>query len=92
MSWALFERKFAAVSQDRQGKPSGDGEDFALCFDIDRLHVINENLGPEKGDEMLTAFADVLRENLGNQAVTRISSDTFAALITETDMDKASVQ
>ena len=86
MNWGLFETRFMAECQ--QAKAAADGaERLALCFDIDRLHVINENLGPEKGDEMLAAFSDVLKEVLGNQVATRISSDTFAAIIRETDVE-----
>jgi len=89
MSWALFEKRYLELHQGTDGKPTFDDDLFALSFDIDRLHVINENLGPEKGDEMLRAFADVLREHLGKKIVTRISSDTFAALMAETDIGKA---
>ena len=89
MNWALFEKLFARIiCRDGSGPASVD-ENVALCFNIDRLHVINENLGPEKGDETLVAFADVLREHLGNQYVTRISSDTFAALMAGTVIDQA---
>jgi diguanylate cyclase (GGDEF)-like protein len=88
MSWALFERKFIALSQ-REEFQRNDERTVALCFDIDRLHVINENLGPEKGDEMLAVFAGILREHVGVQIVTRITSDTFGLIMTDTDMDEA---
>jgi len=88
MSWVLFEKRFSALRQGTDGKPTFDDNYFALSFDIDRLHVINENLGIEKGDEMLLVFADVLRKHLGNQNVTRISSNSFAALMAGTKMDK----
>ncbi len=89
MSSQLFERKLVALCSGTDGEPSSNDDKFVLCFDIDRLHVINENLGPKKGDEMLAAFAGLLRQHLGKQIVTRIASDSFAALMVDTDMVKA---
>ncbi len=89
MSWSLFETQFMEKCHGAGEESMCNGENLVLCFDIDRLHVVNENLGPEKGDEMLAAFAGLLRERLGDQIVTRISSDIFAALMVGTDMDKA---
>ncbi len=83
MSWPLFEKNLLALCGE------SDAENLVLCFDIDRLHVINENLGPDKGDEMLAVFAGLLRECFGKQIVTRIDSDSFAALMMDTDVDKA---
>ena len=88
MSWALFERKFTALCQ-REDNRFDDDRTVALCFDIDRLHVINENLGPEKGDEMLRVFAGILQEHFGGQIVTRISSDTFGAIMTGAEIEEA---
>ena len=87
MSWSLFERRLVEICNGTDDEPARNDENFVLCFDIDRLHVINENLGPEKGDEMLAIFAALLRERLSNQIVTRITSDSFAALMVGTDME-----
>jgi len=89
MSWALFERKLVTICSGSDNEPARNDENFMLSFDIDRLHVVNENLGPERGDEMLAAFAGLLRERLGKQIVTRVESDSFAAFLVDTDMDKA---
>ncbi len=89
MSWPLFEQRLIEICHGSDEQPARNDENFVLCFDIDRLHVFNENLGPEKGDEMIAAFAGLLRERLGGQIVTRITSDNFAALMVGTDMDKA---
>ena len=88
MSWTLFERKFAALCQREDYRPD-DELVIALCFDIDRLHVINENLGLEKGDEMLAIFAGILKEHCGGQIVTRISSDTFGLIMAGTGIEEA---
>ena len=89
MSWTLFERKLVTICCNSKDGPVRNDENFVLYFDIDRLHVVNENLGQEKGDEMLAAFAGLLLERLGKQIVTRVSSDNFAALMVATDMDTA---
>jgi diguanylate cyclase (GGDEF)-like protein len=84
MSWPLFESQLIDKCKN------ADGENhFVLCLDIDQLHVINDNFGPETGDEILAAFARLTRERLGRHLSTRITSDSFAALLTGVDMDRA---
>ena len=89
MSWSLFERNLVEICNGSDAEPACNEDKFVLCFDIDRLHVINENLGPKKGDEMLAAFAGLLRQHLRKHIVTRVASDNFAAIIVGTDMGKA---
>ncbi|RLA26313.1 MAG: hypothetical protein DRR11_20035 [Gammaproteobacteria bacterium] len=89
MSSQLFDRNLVALCSGADGERVSIDDKFVLCFDIDHLHVINENLGPKKGDEMLAAFAGLLRQHLGKQIVTRIASDSFAALMVDTNMAKA---
>jgi diguanylate cyclase (GGDEF)-like protein len=60
-----------------------------LYFDIDRLHVANDTLGREIGDEILGSFARIAREELPGHLLTRITSDSFAALLLDTDIDSA---
>lgn len=51
----------------------------ALCFDINRFHVLNERFGMAKGDEILKCIAGRL-ENIFNDSkcfVCRKASDTF---------------
>jgi diguanylate cyclase (GGDEF)-like protein len=91
MSSQLFERNLLVQCSGADGEQVSNDGKFVLCFDIDRLHVINENLGSKKGDEMLAAFAGLLRQHFGKQIVTRIASDSFAALMVDTDMAKARI-
>ena len=84
MSWPVFEAQLIKNCKD------ADGENyFILSFDIDQLHVTNDNFGHEMGDEILAAFANLMRERLGRHLSSRITSDSFAALLTGVDMEQA---
>ncbi|MDJ0928857.1 MAG: bifunctional diguanylate cyclase/phosphodiesterase [Gammaproteobacteria bacterium] len=75
-AWSVFEAQLQAACQ------SDDRADSLLMYlDVDQLHVINQNYGREIGDEVLRAFARILRTWFGTNLVTRISSDSFAALL-----------
>jgi diguanylate cyclase (GGDEF)-like protein len=83
MAWSNFENLLASM-----GQVSGDSH-VLLYFDMDRLHVANDTLGREIGDEILTSFARIAREQLPGHLLTRITSDSFAALLLDTDMEIA---
>jgi diguanylate cyclase (GGDEF)-like protein len=84
MSWPLFEAQLIKNCKN------ADGENhFVLSFNVDQLHVINDNFGHETGDEILAAFAQLITERLGTHLSSRITSDSFAALLTGVDMARA---
>jgi diguanylate cyclase (GGDEF)-like protein len=61
-----------------------------VYVDIDRLHVLNENLGMHVGDEVIQRVADVIRRNLTPRMLAaRISGDRFALFLGETSIDTA---
>ena len=66
---------------------------FAVCiFDVDRFKVINDTLGRQAGDSLLTQIARRLVEAVGDAGwVGRVGPDRFAFLIPEvrTDNDAA---
>jgi diguanylate cyclase (GGDEF)-like protein len=78
IAWPVFEREL------REAK-AGNNQESDVCtvmyFDIDRLHVVNESMGRDCGDEILTRFAVLARDNLAGHSVSRIASDSFAALL-----------
>jgi len=83
-AWPAFEKQLAAALAANSGDPP-----VLMYLDIDRLHVANDTLGRELGDNVLASFAAILQEELKGHAVTRIASDRFAALLQDTDLEGA---
>jgi diguanylate cyclase (GGDEF)-like protein len=83
MAWPNFENLLGTM-----GQVAGDTHAL-LYFDMDRLHVANDTLGREIGDEILSSFARIAREELPGHLLTRITSDSFAALLLDTDIESA---
>lgn len=65
----------------RLGRPAA-----LVCYDIDRLAEVNARHGRDRGDAMLAEFADLLKHShRGRDVVGRLRSDTFMALLTDSD-------
>ena len=63
-----------------------------LYLDIDRLHVINETFGMHVGDDVIVNVAECMAKSLPAGALSaRISGDRLAALIPNSNMDKAAI-
>jgi diguanylate cyclase (GGDEF)-like protein len=80
------ERVTAAIERAKhEGKPLA-----VLLFDLDRFKEINDTLGHQRGDELLRAAADRLRERLGETtAFARLGGDEFAVLLSGADASRA---
>ena len=64
------------------------GSNCVVYVDIDRLHVLNENLGMHVGDEVIVRVAEVIRRNLSPRMLAaRISGDRFAVFVPESSID-----
>lgn len=84
INWPGFESAIEAACSG--GRP----DDFSLIFlDFDQLQVINDNFGRATGDEVLRGFADIIRNVLSGQQITRVSSDSFAALLDGVELEDA---
>ena len=51
-----------------------------LFLDINGLKYTNDNFGHKAGDELITGFSDILRENFSYSDIFRISGDEFVIL------------
>jgi diguanylate cyclase (GGDEF)-like protein len=66
------------------------GSHCLIYADIDRLHVLNENLGMHVGDEVIVRVAEVIRRGLGPRMLAaRISGDRFAVFLPECSLEDA---
>ncbi len=83
-AWPVFEQLLTASMIRSVGHPP-----TLMYLDVDRLHVANDSLGREAGDQVLASLGLILREELAGHASTRIASDRFAALLMDTDQETA---
>jgi len=64
------------------------GNNGVIYIDLDRLHVLNENLGMHVGDEIIVRVAEVIRRTLSpRMQAARISGDRFAIFVPESSID-----
>lgn len=57
-----------------------------IYADVNGLKVVNDAFGHEKGDQLLKAAAEVLRQSLRSpEVIARIGGDEFAAVLVNTD-------
>jgi len=83
MTWPGFEQALTAATE------SSHDESTLLYLDMDQLHILNDTLGREMGDRALRELGLILRSVLKGQPVTRVTSDTFAALLSDTSLETA---
>jgi diguanylate cyclase (GGDEF)-like protein len=62
-----------------------------LYGDIDQLHVVNDLLGFEAGDQVIAAVAHALREQLAQRdaVLSRLSGDRFTIFFADCPLDRA---
>jgi len=66
------------------------GNQCVIYADIDRLHVLNENLGMHVGDDVIVRVAEVIRRQLAPRMLAaRISGDRFALFVGDANLDTA---
>ena len=76
-----FEKRAQAVLTPASLQNSAN---CVIYVDIDRLHVLNENLGMHVGDDVIIRVADVIRRSLTPRMLAaRISGDRFAIFMPE---------
>jgi two-component system cell cycle response regulator len=82
----LNRRGFFAVAQQQLKVAKRAKGKLALVFtDMDNFKSINDTWGHHKGDEALTAMADIFRRSFrDSDIIARISGDEFALLLLDT--------
>src|SRR6202790_222511 len=87
MTRQAFERQASALLGS-----TASATHIILYLDIDRLHVINETFGLHVGDDVIVNVAECMAKSLPAGALSaRISGDRLAALIPNSNMDKAAI-
>ncbi|HEV8577657.1 MAG TPA: EAL domain-containing protein [Thermoanaerobaculia bacterium] len=87
---ALFERYLQKAIDDARRHARGLA---VLCFDLDRFTVVNDTLGYQAGDRLLTAVARRLQSVLRpRDRVARLSGDEFACLVEGCDEPQAALR
>lgn len=60
-----------------------------IMFDLNRLKYINDTFGHEKGDAVISEFANILRSSISNQDfVGRFGGDEFIVVLKEADEER----
>ena len=81
---------FEKHAQALLGPAGRMGTHSVIYADIDRLHVLNENLGMHVGDEVILRVSEVIRRHLTPRMLAaRISGDRFAVFATDLSLDDA---
>jgi diguanylate cyclase (GGDEF)-like protein len=82
INWPGFESSLESACFDLENEYS------LMYLNIDQLDVVNDTFGRDTGDEILRSFAGILRQALSPSAITRVTSDTFAALLVNSSIEE----
>jgi diguanylate cyclase (GGDEF)-like protein len=83
INWPSFETALDTACGDTESEYS------LMYMDIDQLNVVNDTFGRETGDEILRSFSAILTEVLDGQIITRVTSNSFAAVLKKIDLEGA---
>jgi len=86
----LTRLSFEKRAQALLGQDGALGSHCIIYADIDRLHVLNENLGMHVGDQVIVRVAELIRRHqTPRMLASRISGDRFALFATDSTLDAA---
>lgn len=85
----LYNRTYFEEEVRRLSK-SRDYPITLISFDLNGLKLINDSMGHDQGDRLLTAAAEVLQETLrGSDVLARVGGDEFTAILPNCDEQTA---
>lgn len=83
----VFAAAYDEVTTDLKDAGS---QSYVALFDLDHFKQINDRFGHLAGDEILQAFADILRANVrSNDTVARLGGEEFGVLFCGVNLEKA---
>lgn len=91
LTGAVNRRYFQELAEGEIERAARYGRPLTLVYlDLDNFKTVNDQLGHETGDDVLTTVVQTLRENLRKpDIVARIGGDEFLVLMPETGSDQA---
>ena len=91
LTGAVNRRHFQELAEAELARSARYGRPLTLVYiDLDNFKTVNDQLGHEIGDEVLTTVVSTLRENLRKpDVVARIGGDEFLVLMPETSSEQA---
>ncbi len=86
-----YNRRYLTEFLGEELKQSADHHDISLIMlDLDEFKNYNDTFGHPAGDQVLRAFASILKDTLrSNDVVTRYGGDEFAIVLVDTDRSSA---
>ena len=84
-----FEKRLGSMA----GARAGGARQHAICYlDLDHLDMVNDTCGHSAGDAVLRQVAARLQTQVrGTDVLARMGGDQFAALLTDCNMDNATI-
>lgn len=82
-------RYFFGLAEKERERLKKDGKEAVmLYFNLIGIRYYNRQYGFEEGDSLLVGFADILREQFGEECVCHLADDHFAAVAAEEGIEK----